>query len=265
MSSFVVVKCGGATVDALSDEFYAHIARLAQQGKTPVIVHGGGRAVNDMLEMMHVESSFVDGLRRTTQDVLDVADMVFNGKVNPMICSKLQEAGIKTIGLSGCDGPMIKAKLLDEEKLGLVGKAVHIDTSLIHQVTSIGLIPVISPLVAGENGARLNMNADTATAHYAESLGAEEVMFVTNVSGILQNGEVLPYATETDIQKMIADGTVYGGMIPKVQAALQVLEGPSVQKVTIIDGESNQAGSGGTTIVKTMEGEKDEQAPLSYL
>ncbi|QDI90947.1 acetylglutamate kinase [Salicibibacter halophilus] len=265
MSQFVVVKCGGATVDALSDEFYARIARLGEQGKTPVIVHGGGRAVNDMLEMMQVESTFVDGLRRTTKDVLDVAHMVFNGKVNPMICAKLQEAGVKTIGLSGCDGPMIQAKLLDEEKLGLVGKAIHVDPALLQQVTAIGLTPVISPLVAGENGARLNMNADTAAAHYAESLGAEEVMFVTNVPGILQNGEVLPFVTEADIQKMIADGTVYGGMIPKVQAALQVLEGTSVQKVTIIDGESNQAGSGGTTIVKTMEGEKDEHAPLSYL
>ncbi|AXF55699.1 acetylglutamate kinase [Salicibibacter kimchii] len=265
MNQFVVVKCGGATVDALSDEFYARVARLADQGKTPVIVHGGGRAVNEMLDLMQVESTFVDGLRRTTQDVLDVADMVFNGKVNPMICAKLQAAGVQTIGLSGCDGPMIKAKLLDEEKLGLVGEAVHVDPSLLQQVTAIGLIPVISPLVAGENGVRLNMNADTAAAHYAESLGAEEVMFVTNVPGILQNGEVLPYVTETDIQKMIADETVYGGMIPKVKAALQVLGGTSVQRVTIIDGEGNQPGSGGTTIVKTMEGEKDEHAPLSYL
>ncbi|MBB6448455.1 acetylglutamate kinase [Geomicrobium halophilum] len=249
--SYVVVKCGGAAVDELSKEFYERIVHMRESGKIPVIVHGGGRSVNEMLEKMQVKSTFVNGLRRTSKEVLDVADMVFNGKVNPMICSNLQGVGLKSIGLSGCDGPMIQAELLDEENLGLVGKAVSVDCSLIDQVTSLGLTPVISPLVAGENGARLNMNADTAAAHYAQALQAEEVMFVTNVPGILKDEKQLDYVTDQEVKDMITDGTVYGGMIPKVEAALQSLEG-SVQKVTIIGGEEKQTGHSGTTIVKTM-------------
>ncbi|SDI54936.1 acetylglutamate kinase [Natribacillus halophilus] len=258
--SYVVVKCGGATVDTLSDQFYERMAHLREQGKTPVIVHGGGAAVNEMLETMQVETTFVNGLRRTTREVLNVADMVFNGKVNPMICAKLQAAGLNSVGLSGCDGPMIEAKLLDEKKLGLVGEAVQVNPTLIQQVTAIGLTPVISPLVAGKNGMRLNMNADTAAAHYAQALEAEEVMFVTDVPGILQDGEPLDYISEEEVNDMIAKGTIYGGMIPKVEAAIQSLKG-SVKKVTIIGGE----GEGGTTIVKAMAGEKDGDTHVSHI
>ncbi|GAK11832.1 acetylglutamate kinase [Geomicrobium sp. JCM 19039] len=245
---YIVVKCGGSTINELTPLFYDRLKRYQQEGNHLVVVHGGGSDVNDMLDIMNVESTFVGGLRRTTPEVLAVADMVFNGKVNPKVCSALQLAGVKTVGLSGCDGSMIQARLLDENTLGLVGEAVEVNTDLLDQLTTRGLTPVISPIVSGPKGSRLNMNADTAAAHYASSLGAREVIFVTNVPGIMKEGAVLPTVSEEEVHAFIDDGTIYGGMIPKVQAAIASLTG-AVQKVTII----NADGTGqGTSIHKSV-------------
>lgn len=202
-----------------------------------------------MLEKMDVTSTFVDGLRKTTPEVMAVADLVFNGKVNPAICRGVQKAGMKSVGLSGYDGPLIQAKLLDETKFGLVGVAEHVDPTLIEQLAEAGYVPVISPIVAGPDGMRLNMNADTAASHYASALKAEEIVFVTDVPGIMKDDQLIDHLTDDEVNTLMEDGTIYGGMIPKVKAALHSLSG-RIKTVRIVGAYSRGLG---TSITKQVQ------------
>ncbi|MBM7631553.1 acetylglutamate kinase [Geomicrobium sediminis] len=248
-SDYVVIKCGGSVVNKLSAPFFLAIKELQDRGKKLVIVHGGGSDVNDMLETMDVTSTFVDGLRKTTPEVMAVADLVFNGKVNPAICRGVQKAGMKSVGLSGYDGPLIQAKLLDEKKFGLVGVAEHVDPTLIELLAEAGYVPVISPIVAGPDGMRLNMNADTAASHYASALKAEEIVFVTDVPGIMKDDQLIDHLTDDEVNTLMEDGTIYGGMIPKVKAALHSLSG-RIQTVRIVGAYSRGLG---TSITKQVQ------------
>lgn len=235
----LVIKCGGSTLAQLPDAFFADMIKLAAGGTVPVIVHGGGPAINGMLEKLGIESRFVDGLRVTTPDVLNVVEMVLGGSINKEIVRRIGQSGGKAAGFSGVDGGTIRVRQAEGGKLGFVGEITEVDTGLIRAVAAAGYIPVVAPLGLGPDGGTYNVNADTAAGAVAAALGAGRLVVVTDVPGILRtvDGEkrLLPVAAVADIEAMIESGDIYGGMIPKVRAAASCLAG-GVQEVVIADG-----------------------------
>ncbi|WP_216828329.1 acetylglutamate kinase [Alkalihalobacterium elongatum] len=247
MKEIVVVKCGGSTIGELSDEFFLSIKSLKDAGKSPVIVHGGGPEINKLLTMMKIESEFINGLRKTTKDVLDTAEMVLCGKVNKNLVIKLQVAGLNSIGLSGCDGKLMTATPIDKEKLGYVGEPVSINKDMLQQLIDSDLVPVIAPIGIGEDGERYNINADTAAGVIADALGAKQLLFVTDVPGILKNGSLLEQVTTEEVEQLIESGTIYGGMIPKVKAAIKSLQG-KIEAVMIVNGKGTSLTKHGSIV-----------------
>lgn len=242
MDEVVVVKCGGSTIAELSDEFFLSIKKLKDSGKLPVIVHGGGPEINKMLTILKIESVFINGLRKTTRDVLNTVEMVLCGKVNKRLVNQLQKVGLNSIGLSGSDGRLIIAKAIDKKTLGYVGEPVCVNGELLKSLMKSGFVPVIAPIGMSEDGERYNINADTAAGAVAEALEATQLLFVTDVPGILQNGNLIEKITIEEVEQLINDGTIYGGMIPKVRAAIKSLEG-NIESVMIVNGK-------GTTLTK---------------
>ncbi|WP_058300528.1 acetylglutamate kinase [Gorillibacterium timonense] len=262
MEQSFVIKCGGSTLAALPDSFYTDLRLLLEEGWSPVIVHGGGPAINETLTKLGIESRFEGGLRVTSEEVLDVVEMVLSGKINKEIVRRLQAAGAPAVGLSGVDGGLIEAVPVENaDRVGLVGDVVSVNGTLLGGIAKLGYIPVVSPVGLDANGAgRYNINADTAAGAVASALGAAKLIVVTDVPGILKETEkgkqVIPEAAEADIRAMIASGEIYGGMIPKVQAALACLNG-NVREVVIVDGSVPDvlrrtllAGDTGTRIVR---------------
>lgn len=240
MKTRFVIKCGGSTLAALPDAFFEDLRRLHESGHEPVIVHGGGPAINEMLDRLGIESRFVNGLRVTDEATLDVVEMVLAGRINKEIVRRLQQNGVRAIGLSGTDGRLIEAKpVADADTLGLVGDVTGVNAALIEGVLALGYVPVIAPIGIDAAGRRFNINADTAAGAVASHLGAEKLIVVTDVPGILRNegGEkrVLPRVTFAEIERMIAGGEITGGMIPKVRAAMSGLQG-RVREALIVDG-----------------------------
>ncbi|MBP1992660.1 acetylglutamate kinase [Paenibacillus eucommiae] len=240
-----VMKCGGSTLAALPESFFADMRELQAEGIVPVIVHGGGPAISETLTKLGIETEFVHGLRKTNEAVLDVVEMVLSGQINKEIVRRIQLAGAKALGLSGVDGHLIEAQpVRNSDEVGLVGDVSHVNAGLIEGIVEMGYIPVIAPVGLGSDGGqRYNINADTAAGAVASHLGVEQMIVVTDVPGILQtiDGEkrVLPSVTVAEIEQMIASGDIYGGMIPKVRAAIQCIQG-KVQEVVIVNGtESN--------------------------
>lgn len=236
-----VIKCGGSTLAALPSSFFDDMRKLQQEGAIPVIVHGGGPAISSTLEQLGIESVFVNGLRKTSEEVLDVVEMVLAGRINKEIVRKIQESGAKALGLSGVDGQLIQAKPVDNtEEVGWVGDVTAVNAELIQGIVSMGYIPVIAPIGIGEDGSqRFNINADTAAGAVASRVGVERMIVVTDVPGVMKtvDGEkkVLPSVTVQEIDQMIESGEIYGGMIPKVRAAVQCIQG-QVREVVIVDG-----------------------------
>ncbi|TVX96092.1 acetylglutamate kinase [Cohnella terricola] len=235
-----VMKCGGSTLAALPNVFFEDLRELQAKDVEPVIVHGGGPAINETLGKLGIESRFVNGLRVTDEATLDVVEMVLAGRINKEIVRKLQQNGAKTIGLSGTDGKLIEARpVANAAEVGLVGDVVGVNASLVEGVIGLGYLPVIAPIGIDEAGQRYNINADTAAGAVASSLGVDTMIVVTDVPGIMRtvDGEkkVLPKVTFADIEEMIASGEIYGGMIPKVRAAMSCLHG-DVKEVRIVDG-----------------------------
>ena len=253
VKDIIVIKCGGSTITELSDAFFQSVVAMKKSGKHPLIVHGGGPAINKLLEKLAIKSEFVDGLRKTTADVLDTAEMVLCGKVNKQIVTSLQQAGGQAVGLSGCDGNLLQVKAINEEKLGFVGEPTNVNTELLILLMENQLIPVIAPIGMNEHGTHYNVNADSAAGAIAKELSAEQLVFVTDVDGILKDGQCLEKVTADEIEALIEDGTIYGGMLPKVRAAISTLTG-SLQSVMIMNGKSTTVGQNGyvkgTTIVK---------------
>ncbi|OLO40640.1 acetylglutamate kinase [Alkalihalophilus pseudofirmus] len=247
MKEIVVVKCGGSTIGELSDEFFLSIKSLKDAGKSPVIVHGGGPEINKLLTVMKIESEFINGLRKTTKDVLDTAEMVLCGKVNKNLVLKLQGAGLNSIGLSGCDGKLMTAKPIDKERLGFVGEPVSVNKQMLEQLIDSDLVPVIAPIGLGENGERYNINADTAAGVIADALIAKQLLFVTDVPGILKNGTLLEQVTTEEVEQLIESGTIYGGMIPKVKAAIKSLQG-KIEAVMIVNGKGTSLTKHGSIV-----------------
>ncbi len=235
-----VMKCGGSTLAALPEVFFEDLRKLQEAGTIPVIVHGGGPAINELLEAMQIETEFVGGLRRTDERVLDVVEMVLGGQINKQIVRRIAKAGGRAIGLSGIDGGLIRAvPAANAHEVGLVGDVCDVDAAILHGIIDMGFMPVIAPLGIDEAGQHYNINADTAAGAVASRLGVPRMIVVTDVPGILKTIEgekrVLPEVTVQEIEEMIASGEIYGGMIPKVRAAIQCIQG-DVQEVVIVDG-----------------------------
>ncbi|MFD2615572.1 acetylglutamate kinase [Paenibacillus gansuensis] len=258
-----VMKCGGSTLAALPESFYEDLRRLQESGVIPVIVHGGGPAINDTLEKLGIETEFVGGLRKTNEAVLDVVEMVLAGQINKEIVRRIQGAGGRAIGLSGVDGGLVRAvPVATAAEVGLVGDVVAVAAEIVEGIVTMGYMPVIAPIGLGENGQRYNINADTAAGAVASHIGVKRMIVVTDVPGIMRtelNGSdeaggqgrkvILPEVTFAEIEEMVASGEIYGGMIPKVKAAMKCIHG-NVEEVVIVDGSEPEV------LSKVMSGER---------
>ncbi|WP_238188504.1 acetylglutamate kinase [Paenibacillus sp. L3-i20] len=265
MEQRFVMKCGGSTLAALPDSFFDELRELQQSGVKPVIVHGGGPAISETLTKLGIETEFVNGLRKTNDDVLDVVEMVLAGRINKEIVRKIGINGAQALGLSGVDGGLISARpVSNASEIGFVGDVTDINAAIIEGVMGMGYIPVIAPIGIDGMGQRYNINADTAAGAVASHLGVDRMIVVTDVPGILKtvNGEkqVLATVTVAEIEVMIASGEIYGGMIPKVRAAIQCIQG-RVREVVIVSGQEAgvltravREGGVGTSIVQSKEG-----------
>ncbi|NOU69986.1 acetylglutamate kinase [Paenibacillus sp. LMG 31458] len=235
------MKCGGSTLAALPISFFEDMRQLQDEGIVTVIVHGGGPAISETLGKLGIESGFVNGLRVTNEAVLDVVEMVLSGQINKEIVRRIQLTGAMALGLSGVDGHLIEAKpVANSHEVGLVGDVTKVNAELIQGIVNMGYIPVIAPVGLGaDGGQRYNINADTAAGAVASHLGVEQMVVVTDVPGIMKtvDGEkrVLPVVSVAEIEEMIASGDIYGGMIPKVRAAIACIQG-RVQEVVIVNG-----------------------------
>ena len=237
-----VMKCGGSTLAALPASFFVELKQLQQDGIAPVIVHGGGPAISETLDKLGIATEFVQGLRKTSEQVLDVVEMVLAGSINKEIVRKMQMCGAKALGVSGVDGLLIQAKpVANHQEVGFVGDVTDVNAAIIEGIMELGYIPVIAPIGIDQQGQRYNINADTAAGAVASHIGVERMIVVTDVPGILKtvNDEkvVLPTVTVAEIDDMIATGEIYGGMIPKVKAAIQCIQG-KVQEVVIVNGQA---------------------------
>ena len=245
----IVVKYGGHAMEgALANEFGRDIALLKQVGINPVIVHGGGPQINAMLKRLDIKSEFVNGLRVTDESMVEVVEMVLAGSVNKQVAGLINKAGALAVGISGKDGGLIRARKLrrtykdpDSEiekvlDLGFVGEPVFVDTRVIHALTGAGLIPVIAPVGTGEDGETYNINADTAAGAIAGALNAQRLLMLTDVPGVLdKNKQLLPDLSMAQVHELIADGTISGGMIPKVETCMEAVT-LGVKGATILDG-----------------------------
>ncbi|WP_128896385.1 acetylglutamate kinase [Longirhabdus pacifica] len=256
----LVIKCGGSTLQDLPSTFFEQLHDLTKQQIYPVIVHGGGPAISQQLEALNIQSEFVNGLRKTTAEVLDVVEMVLCGKVNKWLTRQMLHHHIRAVGLSGMDDRMIQATAVEEhEQLGYVGSITNVNPAVIHTLIDAGIVPIIAPLGIDETGMKYNINADTAAGAIAAAIGSDHFVVTTDVDGIIQKQQdqekLLSTITKKQIQAMIASGEIYGGMIPKVSAAIDSLNG-GVKSVTIVNGKDPhallnmmQGKKGGTTII----------------
>lgn len=255
-NKIIVFKCGGSSVAELSTQFFENINILIAEGWKPVIVHGGGPAIQQLLEQLAIPYEFIDGLRKTTDEMMDVVEMVLTGQINPNLVRKISEHGMKAVGISGSDMNLLQASALNKEKYGLVGEVSHVNTDIIHRLLAENIIPVISPVAIDQAGKRYNINADTAAGAVASALEADQLTFVTDVPGILHDGKLLESVTKAEIDALIQSEVIYGGMIPKVKAAMKGLHG-NVKEVMIVNGKESQLTKDntlrGTTIILEME------------
>ncbi|MFP3664625.1 acetylglutamate kinase [Priestia sp. SIMBA_032] len=231
----VVVKCGGSIVNQLTSAFFESIQQLKASGYQIIVVHGGGPDIQDTLTKLHIETEFVDGLRKTSKEALEVVTMVLAGKVNKQLVKDLQKANLKAVGLSGIDGLLLKAEAIDMERLGYVGEVKGVNDTLLKQLTDSQYIPVISSIGADDKGNSYNINADVAAGAVAQAVNAEKLMFVTDVKGVLKDGTLLPELTKSEIDALIEEKVIYGGMIPKVTSAVNALS-PLLEEVHVISG-----------------------------
>lgn len=244
-----VIKYGGAAQvkDELKDSFAKDIVMLNFIGIRTAIVHGGGPKISAMMERMGKKPKFVQGQRVTDKETMDIVEMVLGGLVNKEIVSLINSHGGKAVGLSGKDGELIKAKKKLIKKtaetgadeiidIGLVGEVTNIDPHIIVSLEREGFIPVISPVGVGPNGETLNINADYVASSIASAIQAEKLILLTDVPGIIgRNDKIISTLRKQQIKKLIDNGTITGGMLPKVQSCVNAIEG-GVSKTHIIDG-----------------------------
>jgi acetylglutamate kinase len=250
----IVVKYGGhAMVDEqLKEDFARDITLLKFIGLNPVVVHGGGPQINLVLDKMGINSTFVKGMRLTDEPTMDVVEMVLGGKVNKGIVAQINREGGRAVGLSGKDGGLIQARKMkivyqEENKPpeiidpGLVGEVTHINPEIIHTLTQQGFIPIIAPVGSGASGETFNINADLVASRMATALSAGRLILITDVDGLLDgSGKLISSVDSKMAGDMIHDQRISGGMIPKIECALESLQS-GVEKVQIINGKRRHA------------------------
>jgi acetylglutamate kinase len=247
--TFVIKYGGHAMGDARTAETFARdIVMLKTIGINPVVVHGGGPQIGAMLERLKIQSSFVDGLRVTDAATVEIVEMVLSGAINKQIVTAINQAGGTAIGISGKDGGLIAARRLTRTKkdpdsniekvldLGFVGEPTQINAQVIQNITASGMIPVIAPIGMGPNGETYNINADTAAGAIASAIKADKLMMLTDVAGILtKDKQLISEINAREIDALLADGTITGGMIPKVETCVSALNA-GVSAAHILDG-----------------------------
>ncbi len=251
----VVVKYGGHAMgdETLAAQFGRDIALLKQVGVNPVVVHGGGPQINAMLQRLAIKSSFVDGLRVTDASMVEVVEMVLAGTVNKHVAGLINIAGALAVGICGKDGGLIRARKLTRTvrdpdshieralDLGFVGEPESVDVRVIHALTGAGLIPVIAPVGMGADGQTYNINADTVAGAVAGALGAQRLLMLTDVAGVLDaNYRLIPDMTVADVEAGVASGMISGGMIPKVENCVDAVR-KGVRGAVILDGRMGHA------------------------
>jgi acetylglutamate kinase len=246
----IVVKYGGNAMidDTLTQGFAQDIVLMKLVGMNPVVVHGGGPQIGSLLEKLGITSRFIDGMRVTDAPTMDVVEMVLGGTVNKAIVSLLNQAGGKAIGLTGKDGNLIQARqmfLKDDSgsplDIGFVGEVASVNREVVDTLVNSDFIPVIAPVGVGADGQSYNINADLVAGKVAEALQAEKLVLLTNVAGLQdKSGKVLTGLSTQQVDALIADGTIYGGMLPKIQCALEAVKG-GVTSSHIIDGRVEHA------------------------
>jgi acetylglutamate kinase len=250
-----VIKYGGHAMgeEHLAREFARDVVLLKQVGINPIVVHGGGPQIGEMLKRLKIESAFIDGLRITDRATVEVVEMVLAGSINKQLVGYINEAGGKAVGLCGKDGNMVTASkatrtMADPDSniekvvdLGFVGEPEKVDLTLLNQLIGHELIPVLAPLATSKGGQTFNVNADTFAGAVAGALKAKRLLLLTDVPGVLdQSKKLIPELSVKDARKLIADGTISGGMIPKVETCIYALE-QGVSGVVIIDGKTPHA------------------------
>ena len=247
--SFVVKYGGHAMGDgSLAKRFAQDIVLLKQIGINPVVVHGGGPQIGNMLKKLDITSEFVDGLRVTDAPTMEVAEMVLAGTINKQITMAIREAGGRAVGISGKDGGLIEARKLTRTKkdpdsniervfdLGFVGEPTKVDPYILTEFADSDFIPVIAPIGFGANGETFNINADTAAGAIAAALKAAKLMLLTDVPGVLdKDGQLIGELTLSEVHQLMGDGTITGGMIPKLETCVSALEA-GVESAHILDG-----------------------------
>ena len=239
-NKIVVIKYGGNAMlnDKLKASVIKDIVLLKYIGMNPVIVHGGGPEITQMMALKGIETKFVNGLRVTTPETMKVAEMVLTGSISPDIASLFNANGVPSVSMSGKDGKTILAKQRDPE-LGLVGEVTHINTDYILNLIEDGYLPVVSPIAYGEDGMSLNINSDEVAKHLATALSADKLMLITDVDGVLNDPKdpttLISRLTLSQIKEAISDGIISGGMIPKLDCCTGAIEG-GVHRCHIING-----------------------------
>jgi acetylglutamate kinase len=253
--STIVVKYGGNAMitDELTQTFARDIVLMKLVGMNPIVVHGGGPQIGDLLEKLNIPTRFVDGMRVTDAATMDVVEMVLGGLVNQDIVSLINAVGGRAVGITGKDGQLIQARKLRIQRnspelkapeiidIGSVGEIEAIDRAVVDTLIGSGFIPVIAPIGVGAHGESYNINADTVAGKLAEHLNAEKLMLLTNTAGILdKSGNTLTGLLPADVDALIADGTIHGGMLPKIRCALDAVTA-GVRSAHIIDGRIRHA------------------------
>jgi acetylglutamate kinase len=249
----VVVKYGGHAMgeEELAKSFARDVVLLEQTAINPVVVHGGGPQIGDMLARLGIKSQFAGGLRITDAATIEIVEMVLAGSINKQIVGFINEAGGKAVGLCGKDGNMVLARKTSgnavdpqsgsEIDLGFVGEPESVDTAVLTQILGRDLIPVLAPLATSRDGTTYNVNADTFAGAIAGALKAKRLLLLTDVPGVLdRSGNLIKQLTANDARALIADGTISGGMIPKVETCIYALDA-GVEGVVILDGKVQHA------------------------
>ena len=233
-----VIKYGGAaqTDEGLKSDFARDIVLLQLVGIKVVIVHGGGKKINSLLDKLNIESHFEDGLRVTNKDTMEVVEMALSGLINKEITSLLVAHGARAVGISGKDDGLLRASAFNLEKYGFVGKIDEVNEAVINALLKEDIIPVIAPIALGANATSYNINADLAASAIAAKLRASKAIFLSDIKGVLdKNGELISKLDEAKIAELKNNGTISGGMIPKLEASLECIKA-GAKAVHIIDG-----------------------------
>lgn len=239
-NEIVVIKYGGSaqTSPELKEKFAEDILLMYLVGIRPVIIHGGGSKITQMLSDLKIDTEFIEGQRVTTKEVMRIAEMILSGEINKDLVSLLNSHGAKAIGVSGKDAHFITAEAKDFAKWGLTGNITDVKSEVICNLMAEKFIPVIAPIAAGKEMGHpgFNINADLCASYVAKAIGANKVIFLTDTAGVLDNDKkLLDTLTSDEVEALKKDGTIHGGMVPKVDACLEAING-GVHKAHIIDG-----------------------------